>query len=67
MLSRNISETAGWRIRNNVDRNNRAIVVGKLGIKYMVISAEIKQKRENNHKDFEAWLYAAQALQGIFR
>lgn len=67
MLSRNISETAGYGIRNNLARNNEAIVVSKLGIKHMVISAEIKQKRENNHKDIEAWLNAAQALQCIFR
>src|SRR3972149_5839234 len=41
---------------NDLARRNQARVVGKLGVEHIVISADIKRKRENIRKNLKAWL-----------
>jgi glutamine---fructose-6-phosphate transaminase (isomerizing) len=48
--------TYDWGMVNDLARRNQARVVGKLGIEHIVISADIKRKRENIHKNLKAWL-----------
>lgn len=48
--------TYDWGMVNDLARRNQAIVVGKLGIEHIVISADIKKKRENIRKNLKAWL-----------
>jgi glucosamine--fructose-6-phosphate aminotransferase (isomerizing) len=48
--------TYDWGMVNDLARRNQARVVGKLGIEHIVISADIKKKRENIRKNLKAWL-----------
>lgn len=48
--------TYDWGMVNDLARRNQARVCGKLGVEQIVISADIKRKRENIHKNLKAWL-----------
>ena len=48
--------TYDWGMVNDLARRNQARVVGKLGIEHIVISADIRKKRENIRKNLKAWL-----------
>ena len=45
-----------WGMITDLARRNQARVCGKLGIEQIIVSADIKKKRENIRKNFEAWL-----------
>lgn len=45
-----------WGMVTDLARRNQARVCGNLGIEQIVISADIKKKRENIRKNLEAWL-----------
>ena len=51
-----ITFTYDWGMVNDLARRNQARVVGKLGIEHIVISADIRKKRENIRKNLKAWL-----------
>ncbi len=51
-----VTFTYDWGMVNDLARRNQARVVGKLGIEHIVISADIKKKRENIRKNLKAWL-----------
>jgi len=51
-----ITFTYDWGMVNDLARRNQARVVGKLGIEHIVISADIRTKRENIRKNLKAWL-----------
>jgi glutamine---fructose-6-phosphate transaminase (isomerizing) len=51
-----ITFTYDWGMVNDLARRNQARVVGKLGIEHIVISADIRKKRANIHKNLKAWL-----------
>lgn len=48
--------TYDWGMVNDLARRNQARVVSKLGIEHVVISADIRKKRVNIHKNLKAWL-----------
>jgi hypothetical protein len=48
--------TYDWGMVNDLARRNQARVCGKLGVEQIVVSADIKRKRENIHKNLKAWL-----------
>lgn len=45
-----------WGMVTDIARRNQAIITGQLGIEYIVVSADIKQKRKNIQKNVLAWL-----------
>lgn len=45
-----------WGMVTDLARRNQARVCGKLGIEQIVVSADIKKKRENIRKNLETWL-----------
>jgi hypothetical protein len=45
-----------WGMVTDLARRNQARVCGTLGIEQIIVSADIKKKRENIRKNFEAWL-----------
>ncbi|MCJ7635642.1 hypothetical protein MUP77_25030 [Candidatus Bathyarchaeota archaeon] len=45
-----------WGMVTDLARRNQARVCSKLGIEQIVVSADIKRKRENIRKNLEAWL-----------
>jgi hypothetical protein len=45
-----------WGMVTDLARRNQARVCGKLGIEQIIVSADIKKKRKNIRKNFEAWL-----------
>ncbi len=51
-----ITFTYDWGMVNDLARRNQARVVGNLGIEHIVISADIKRKRENIRRNLKAWL-----------
>ncbi len=51
-----ITFTYDWGMVNDLARRNQARVVGKLGIEHIVISADIRTKRQNIRKNLKAWL-----------
>ncbi len=51
-----ITFTYDWGMVNDLARRNQARVVGKLGVEHIVVSADIKRKRENIRKNLKAWL-----------
>jgi hypothetical protein len=51
-----ITFTYDWGMVNDLARRNQARVVGNLGIEHIVISADIRKKRANIHKNLKAWL-----------
>ena len=51
-----IAYTYDWGMVTDLARRNIARVCGKLGVENIVVSADIKWKRENIRKNIEAWL-----------
>lgn len=51
-----IAFTYDWGMVNDLARRNQARVLSKLGVEQIVVSADIKRKRENIRKNLEAWL-----------
>jgi glucosamine--fructose-6-phosphate aminotransferase (isomerizing) len=51
-----ITFTYDWGMVNDLARRNQARVVSKLGVEHIVISADIRTKRANIHKNLKAWL-----------
>jgi hypothetical protein len=51
-----IAYTYDWGMVTDLARRNQARMCGKLGIEHILISADIKKKRENIRKNVEAWL-----------
>ncbi len=51
-----IAFTYDWAMVNDLARRNQARVVSKLGVEQIIVSADIKRKRENIRKNLEAWL-----------
>jgi hypothetical protein len=48
--------TYDWGMVVDLARRNQARITGKMGIEQILISADIKRKRKNIKKNFEAWL-----------
>lgn len=51
-----IAFTYDWGMVTDLARRNIARVCGKLGVENIIVSADIKWKRENIRKNVEAWL-----------
>ncbi len=51
-----IAFTYDWGLVTDLARRNQARICGKLGIEHIIISADIKRKRENIRKNIKAWL-----------
>jgi len=51
-----IAFTYDWGMVNDLARRNIARVCGKLGVENIIVSANIRWKRENIRKNIEAWL-----------
>lgn len=51
-----IAFTYDWGMVTDLARRNIARVCGKLGVENIIVSADIKWKRENIRKNIEAWL-----------
>jgi hypothetical protein len=51
-----IAFTYDWGMVNDLARRNQASVCSHLGVEQIVVSADIKKKRENIQKNLEAWL-----------
>jgi asparagine synthetase B (glutamine-hydrolysing) len=48
--------TYDWGMVTDLARRNQARICGKLGVEHILISADIKKKRENIKKNIHAWL-----------
>ncbi len=51
-----IAFTYDWGMVTDLGRRNIARVCGKLGVENIIVSADIRRKRENIRKNIEAWL-----------
>lgn len=51
-----IAYTYDWGMVTDLARRNQARITGKLGIEHVIVSADIKKKRENIRKNVLAWL-----------
>lgn len=51
-----IAFTYDWGMVNDLARRNQARVCSKLGVEQIIVSADIKKKRENIRKNLMAWL-----------
>lgn len=51
-----IAYTFDWGMVTDLARRNQARICGQLGIEHIVISADIRKKRDNIRKNIEAWL-----------
>ena len=51
-----ISYTYDWGMVTDLARRNQARLCGKLGIEHIIVSADIRHKRNNIRKNIEAWL-----------
>lgn len=51
-----VTFTYDWGMVNDLARRNTARVLGKIGVEQILISANLKKKRENIRKNLEAWL-----------
>ena len=51
-----IAFTYDWGMVTDLARRNQARVCGKLGIEHILISADIRRKRANIHRNVKAWL-----------
>ena len=45
-----------WGMLTDLARRNQARICGKLGVEHILISADIRKKRDNIHKNVSAWL-----------
>jgi len=51
-----IAFTYDWGMVNDLARRNQSRVLAKLGVEHILVSADIKAKREHIRKNLEAWL-----------
>lgn len=51
-----IAFTYDWGMVNDLARRNQARVCGRMGVEQIVVSADIRRKRENIRKNLKAWL-----------
>jgi hypothetical protein len=51
-----IAYTYDWGMVTDLARRNQARLCGRLGIEHVIISADIKRKRQNIRKNIRAWL-----------
>lgn len=51
-----IAYTYDWGMVTDIARRNQARMCGQLGVEHLWVSANIKQKRLNIHKNVKAWL-----------
>lgn len=51
-----IAFTYDWGMVNDLARRNQSRVLAKLGVEHILVSADIKKKRENIRKNLDAWL-----------
>jgi len=51
-----VAYTYDWGVLTDVGRRNEARICGKLGIEHIIISADIRTKRNNIRKNLKAWL-----------
>ena len=51
-----VAYTYDWGMLTNLGRRNQARLCGKLGVEHILISADIRKKRENIRKNVLAWL-----------
>ncbi len=51
-----VAFTYDWGMVNDLARRNIARVCGKLGVENIIVSADIRRKRENIRKNVVAWL-----------
>ena len=51
-----IAYTYDWGMVTDIARRNQARMCGQLGVEHLWVSADIKQKRLNIHKNVKAWL-----------
>lgn len=51
-----IAYTYDWGMVTDLARRNQARICGKLGVEHIIVSADIKKKRENIKKNIQAWL-----------
>ena len=51
-----VAFTYDWGMVTDLARRNQARICGKLGIEHIIVSADIKKKRENIKKNIQAWL-----------
>jgi hypothetical protein len=51
-----IAFTYDWGMVNDLARRNQAKVCGRMGVEQIVVSADIRRKRENIRKNLKAWL-----------
>lgn len=56
-----IAFTYDWGMVTGLGRRNQARMCGRLGVEHMVISADIKRKRENIRNNILAWLKKPEA------
>ncbi len=52
-----IAYSYDWGIITDIGRRNQARVCGKLGIEHILVSADIKKKRDNIRKNINAWIH----------
>ena len=51
-----LTYTYDWGLLTDLARRNQARLCGKLGVEHIIVSADIRQKREYVRKNIEAWL-----------
>ena len=51
-----VAFTYDWGVITDLGRRNQARMCGKLGVEQVLVSADIKVKRENIRKNIQAWL-----------
>lgn len=51
-----IALTYDWGMMTDLGRRNEARLCGKMGIEHIIISADIRKKRDYIHKNLNAWL-----------
>lgn len=53
---RPVAYSYDWGMITDLGRRNQARLLGQLGIEHVIISADIRKKRNNIHKNVNAWL-----------
>ncbi|HIP11236.1 MAG TPA: hypothetical protein EYG73_00820 [Arcobacter sp.] len=51
-----IAYSYDWGMITDLGRRNQARLLGKLGVEHVIVSADLRAKRNNVHKNVEAWL-----------
>lgn len=51
-----VAYTYDWGVLTDLGRRNQARICGKLGVEHIIISADIRVKRDNVRKNITAWL-----------